>query len=38
MKDWTTEEVVTKLDRRPTRTALLYVVGSPCMELFRESS
>ena len=37
MKDLTAEEVVTKLDRRPTMTALLYVVGSACIELFRES-
>lgn len=37
MKDCTAEEVVTKLDSRPTMRALLYVLGSPCMELFRES-
>ena len=37
MKDLTADEVVTKLERRPTIRALLYVVGSACIELFRES-
>lgn len=36
-KDPTTEELVIKPERRPTMRALLYVVGSPCIELFRES-
>lgn len=37
VKDWTTDEVVTKPERRPTIRALLYVVGSSCIVLFRES-
>lgn len=37
VKDWATEEVEAKPERRPTMTAVLYVVGSPCIELFLES-
>ena len=36
-KDSTIEELVIKLERRPTMRALLYVVGSPCIEFLQES-
>lgn len=37
VKDWATEDVVTKAERRPIITALLYVLGSVCIVLFLES-
>ena len=36
-KDSTIEELVIKPERRPTMRALLYVVGSPCIEFLQES-
>lgn len=36
-KDSTIEELVIKPERRPTMRALLYVVGSHCIEFLRES-